>query len=471
MNTSPLPSDPFEPGSEHVAVPHDLAVSGGGIARISGMTVFLDAGLPDEKVLCRITERKPRFARAEVIEVLEPSPHAVPSFCAHGGICGGCAWTTLAYAAQTAWKERQVRETLRRIGKVAFSGESGAEAGAEYLPLIPSPRALGYRNKMEYAFGFDEGAPVLGLRARGSHAVVSIEECALAAVPVKPVLNLVRQWMRASSLEPWDGASGFLRFLVVRCPDHMIDGRQQCLVELITAPGDAAQASAVKALGETLLAGEAGVTGFVHSTRRDRANVAYGDTVVATFGRSTVIEMIGQTRIEAPVQSFLQANTGAAALLYAQIKAYADATAAGTVWDVYCGAGGIALFLAAQGRCVRGVDSVAEAVAFAEKNAAEAPGDVAFVRGDAARVMADPRPVPDLVVTDPPRAGMAADLLASLKRLEAEHMICVSCDAASLARDIAGLAGRYQVLSARAVDVFPNTPHVEVAALLKRCRR
>lgn len=468
-NSEQQPGADIAPGSEHLVTVHDLAVSGGGIARLSGMAVFLDAGLPGETLRCRITERKPRFAKAEALETVTASPDIVPSFCPYGGECGGCAWTNLDYAAQTAWKERQVKETLRRVGKVTFADKGGS--GAKYLPLIPSPKTTRYRNKMEFAFGFDaEGVPALGLRQRNSHSIVPVEECALCAAPVAPILAGVREWLRESALEPWQSGAGFLRFLVIRCPEYASGGKRQCLAEIITSPGDAAKTAAVKALGRVLLAenSETGVTGFVHSTRRGNVNIAHGDRVTTALGATTITEDIGGVRLEAPVQSFLQANTGAAALLYEQTRAFAAETGAKTLWDVYCGVGGIALSLAGEDMIVHGVESVAEAVTFARKNAANLPGDIVFVNGDAARVMADPRPRPDLVITDPPRAGMAPELRDAILRLKPKHLVCVSCDAASLARDVAAFSSIYRMEKARAVDMFPNTPHVEIVALLSR---
>lgn len=453
-------------GSEHTLVPHDLGVSGGGVARLAGMTVFLDGGLPGETARCRITERKARFAKAVVLETLAPSPHAAPSFCRHGGHCGGCAWTTFAYEAELAWKERRVRETLRRIGKVAFRDEGNGE-GATFFPIIPSPRRMRYRNKMEFAFGFSDGGPDVGLRRRNSRAVVPIDDCALSAAPVDGVLAHARSWMRDAGLAPWDGKSGFLRFLVVRCPDYAKDGAKQFLAELITAPGNKAQNNLARVFGETLLASDLGVTGFAHSARAAKSDVAYGERVVARLGETTIHEKIGAVLLEAPVQSFLQANTEAAALLYELVQARAEEIGVKVIWDAYCGAGGLALSLAGAGRTVRGVDNVAEAAAFAAKNAEGLEGDIAFVHGDAARVLADADPAPELVVADPPRAGMSPEFVAALLRRKPGHVAAVSCDAASLARDLAALSPQYRVASVGAVDMFPHTPHVEIVAFLE----
>lgn len=463
----PLQSAPA-PGTVHTLTPHDLAVSGGSIARLEGLAVFLDRGLPGETLRCRITEKKPRFLKAEVLETLSPSPDAVPSFCAFADRCGGCAWTTLAYPAELAWKERHVKEALRRIGKIDFDPPGGG--GPEYLPITPSPRETRYRNKVEFAFGLEDGSPALGLRERNAHTVVSITDCALCALPAGSILARTRSWMRDHELRPFDRKAGYLRFLVVRCPDFTPDGTPRCLVECITAPGSPDQARRVKELGETLLA-EGAATGFIHSVRTASANVAYGEKTVLSLGETTVAEQFGDVMLTSPAASFLQANTGAATLLYNQIRRYAGENRPSVIWDLYCGVGGIALSLAGDGVTVRGIESISEAVRFAKKNATGFPGDIAFIRGDAKTAATSLSPSPDLVVTDPPRAGMTRETTDTLLRLRPPRIVAVSCDAASLARDVAILGSAYALKSARAVDLFPHTPHVEIAALLELSTR
>ncbi len=461
-------------GSVHTLTPHDLAVFGGGVARLDGFTVFLDRGLPGETLRCRVTEVKPRFARAEVLETVIPSPDEVPSFCPHAGRCGGCAWTTLRYEAQLAWKERQVKETLRRIGKVDFTGPDGAE----YLPITPSPRQTGYRNKMEFAFGFENGSPALGLREKNSHGIVSVGECALSFLPLKDILTMTREWMDTNKLLPFDGKEGHLRFLVVRCPEYSPDGTPRCLVELITTPVDRSASEAVEKLARSLME-HSPVTGFLHSIRTVKTNVAYGEKTLLRLGETIVTEKMGTLLLQAPAQAFLQANTGAATLLYGHIRSWANLGDNGgacrenpfVIWDVYCGVGGIGLFLARDNLVLRGIEAVPEAVRFARKNADDPvnglAGDLAFFQVSADADLSRITPNPDLVVTDPPRSGMDAGLKATVLKLRPGRIITVGCDAASLARDVAFLAPAYRVRSARAVDLFPHTPHVELAALLE----
>ncbi|CAK7063806.1 MAG: 23S rRNA (uracil-C(5))-methyltransferase RlmCD [Desulfovibrio sp.] len=448
-----------------ILTPHDLAVTGKSVARLNGMAVFLDKGLPGETVRARITARKKRFAEGVVLETLTPSPDERPSFCAYGGICGGCAWTTLAYEAECAWKERQVMETLRRIGKVTV---------AEYLPFQPSPRPLGYRNKMEFAFGpADDGSPALGLRKRGEHTVVPVEDCPLHAHSLRSILQIARDWLREHALSVWRGNDGFCRFLVVRSPDYAPGGKKHCLVECITAPGTKRETEAVRLLGQALH--DAGATGFAHSVRKSRGNVAYGESLLYTEGETTVTERVGDLTLTAPLQAFLQANTAAATLLYDRVRVYAGPSP-GVVWDLYCGVGGIGLYLANTpilpdfpgGITLRGIETVPEAIRFAEINAKQITGDIAFVHGDAASAFAKLSPRPDLVITDPPRAGMGENLVRLLLREKPRRIISVSCDTASFARDLSLLSEAYAVKTVQAFDLFPKTPHIETVSLLER---
>ena len=453
--------------------PHDLSVDGGSVARHDDMIVFLDAGLPGEQLRARVTRVKARFANAEVVETLTPSPLAVPPYCTYAGVCGGCAWPTLPYDAELAWKEKQVQETFRRLGKVDFEQTA-------YGPILPSPRDLAYRNKVEFAFGStfepadNEDAPVignalLGFKRRASHEIVEVADCPLAAAPAHAILTATRAWALQSHLAAWNGKQGYLRFLVLRRPEYAPEGVAQCLVELITAPSDPPRAAAVKAFAKQLQRECPEVTGFIHSERASLSNVAYGERVRFALGPDTLHEQIGPLVLEASTAAFVQVNTPAAALLYAKVKELAALSGTETVWDLYCGVGGIALFLADAAQAVRGFESETKAVAFAKRNAVQAGGrNVRFASGDVAALLKKEQTAPDLVVTDPPRAGLDSRVTDELLRLAPPRIILVGCDPATMARDAARLAPRYQATRIQSVDLFPHTPHVETVAVLQR---
>lgn len=467
---------PCAPGDLLELAPHDLSPDGGSVAELNGFVVFLDRGLPGEKVRARVRSVKSRFARAEVTEISVPLAQPAPAYCPHLGTCGGCAWPGLDHSLELAWKERQVRELFRRVGRLR-------EADVLFHPAVPSPLTLGYRNKLEFAFARD--CPP-GLRRRDSHSIVPVDDCALARSPVGDILAFARRLPEAcgraapKNAKGSEDAAGFLRRLVVRLPDYAPEGEARCLVELITAPPKACglPRDLVRDFGAALMRDVPKVTGFVHSLRAGRDDVAQGEKILHTLGRATMCEQIGHILLEAPVNAFLQVNTGAAALMYAEVRRLAgpflrpDAT---RLWDLYCGAGGIGLFLAGAQTRVHGFEGSRAAVVWAGRNA-ERNGlrGCSFTAGDIAReteAAAAREGAPDIVVTDPPRAGLSRELCETLLRLRPRAIIAVSCDPASQARDIARLARAYRVREVRPFDFFPHTPHVETVVLLEREER
>ena len=465
-----MSSPPLAPGDVIELTPHDLSLDGGSIARLDSFVIFLDRALPGERVRARLTRLKSSFAKAEVLEILAPAGNAAPLYCPHQGTCGGCAWPGLGYAEELSWKERHVRESFRRIGCL---GKTADKLGK----LIPSPRPLGYRNKLEFAFAPDaDGKVALGLKRRGTHHIIPVNDCALARSSLAAILAFTRRWIRENALSAWDGKKGVLRHLVVRQPDYAPQGTSQCQVELIinSAAHDPIR-GIVDAFGQTLQRAVPEVTSCVLSQRQGRADLAYGEQILLSHGDKNIHERIGHMLLEAPVAAFLQANTPAAALMHAEVRRLAapfmrpEST---RVWDLYCGVGGIGLFLADRVLRVHGFESSREAVACAIRNAARNNlRNCAFTAGDAtvlARRAARIEGAPDLIVTDPPRAGFSSEMTALLLELQAKAIIAVSCDPASQARDIARLAEGYQVRHIQPFDFFPHTPHVENIVLLER---
>ncbi|MDR2695395.1 MAG: 23S rRNA (uracil(1939)-C(5))-methyltransferase RlmD [Deltaproteobacteria bacterium] len=461
----------MQPGELVELSPHDLSLDGGSIARLGALVVFLDRGLPGQTVRARITGRKKAFAMAEVTEILVSAKDGAPPYCPHQGACGGCAWPGLGYAEELLWKERHVRESLRRLGRL------GEAADSLCPPLVPSPRPLGYRNKLEFAFAPDaDGGVILGLKCRGTHRIVPVGDCALARSSVAAILAFTRRWAGENALSAWDGKTGFLRHLVVRQPDYAPQGTPQCQVELIV--NTAAHAGAgdlARAFGPALRQAVPAVSSFVLSQRLRSGDVAYGDRVLLAHGPENIHERIGPLLLEAPPTAFLQANTPTAALMHAEARRLAlpfMRPSSTLVWDLYCGVGGIGLFLANRVLRVHGFEKSPSAVACARRNAARNKlHNCAFTAGDVAvqaRRAALAGDAPDIIITDPPRAGLNQETSALLLTLQAAAIIAVSCDPACQARDLARLAAGYRIRHVQAFDFFPHTPHVESIALLER---
>jgi 23S rRNA (uracil1939-C5)-methyltransferase len=431
---------------------------GRGLARHEGRAVFVAGALPGQQVLATLVRVRERMAEATLDAVLAASPQARPEPCPHHAECGGCPWQALPYARQLEWKTRFVHDALRRIGRIAEPFVP---------PALPSPLEWRYRNKMEFAFGLDDGRNrTVGLRRRASRSIVGVTACLLQSERTMRVLARVRATAcgRAPDV-PW-------RYLVVREP-----AAGGCLIELIAGPHPAA-AREGRRIGSDLLAACPDVDGVVVSERAAALDMAYGERILCALGQSVLEERIGPLRVRLGAGTFFQVNTRATALLYAEIRRLAGpGDRLRRIWDVYCGVGSIGLYLAAARECgtepphITAVDISRQAVELARHNA-RSLGVAASCRQAAAdRILpvllsGKKTPPPDLILLDPPRAGLSPGVVRALLRARPRRIVYVSCDPATLARDAAGLAP-YALTEIRPVDMFPQTPHVECAALFE----
>ena len=470
---------------------HGLSPDGRTVGRSDeGMTIFVRGGLPGQRVRVRLRHVKKRMAEAELLDVLRHAPDERNAPCPHADECGGCPWQRLPYARQLEEKTRIVQDALRRLGRLDLP------EGVIRPALSPGEQAeWGYRNKMEFAFAQDaSGRTTLGLRARSSRTVIPVTQCLLQSPRAMTVLADLRELCEKfrlvaapsgrSGRERAPRRKGFsssvrqndiLRFAVIREPQ---DGG--CLVELITLPSPQ-ESSTVRKLGSALMEKNSGVTGFVHSIRAAESDVAYGEQTVFTLGESRLSETLDlqgrKVTFALDHNSFFQVNSHAAELLYNTAADLAASLFPGATglwgrdcWDIYCGAGGLALTMGPHFSRVFGLESVAQAVELAARNA-EAAGEnteYRFECGDAARLERcfRERGVPDLLVTDPPRAGMDERTVQAILKHRPPRLVLVSCNPATLARDLALLAPLYTIRAVQPVDLFPQTPHVETVASL-----
>ena len=468
---------PFKQGQETELTVSALANKGWAVGRVEGFVVLVDRGIPGQRLRVRIDACKRRHAEATALEVLEPSEHQIDAPCRHFGECGGCLWQDLTYSEQLAWKGRFVSDSLTRLAKVQ---------GVEPAAVVPSPRLFRCRNKMEYAFEGGRfpgqgGDLRLGLRRRGSHQVIDIHDCLLQSEKASALVNEVRRLCSLSGAPAYDPRSraGLWRYLVVRESERT----GQRLVHFITAPAGA-QGPAVRAVAEGILTAFPETHTVVHSERRGPVAVARGERVCWVLGGESggdsaggfMEEELGGLRFRVSAEAFFQPNTGAAEQLYAIVAECAGLSSNETVWDLYCGCGGISLYLAAHaphaaesGVKVIGIDSSRPAIRDAEANARKnSIEDCTFLAGDVAKVLGGLQEQPDVVVLDPPRAGMRPEVVRVLLDVASRRIVYVSCNPATQARDLAALLPGYAVEAARPVDQFPHTPHVENVVLLKR---
>jgi 23S rRNA (uracil1939-C5)-methyltransferase len=435
-----------------------LAYGGNGVARLNGFVVFVRRGLPGDTVLARVTKVKRSHAEATALEVVHAGAPRVEAPCAHYPACGGCRFQDLAYEAQLEAKARQVADALGRIGKLS---------GFELEPATPAESLFHYRNKLEYSFTTTPAGVGLGFHKAGRwDEVLDIDRCWLTTDLGNAIRHAVRQWARDEGLAAYDQEmqQGYLRHLVVR------EGRNtgQALVVLVTAPGELQEESFVDALRP--FPEVRSIHWAVNDTPAEVTNLPSR----LLSGEEAIEEEVLGLRFRIRPNAFFQTNTAMCARLYELAGEYAALTGDETVYDLYCGTGTIGLSLARSALTVWGIEASEESVACAVENA-ELNGlaNVAFFAGDVAAdvdELRDRAGTPDVVVVDPPRAGLAGKALAAVGGLGAPRLVYVSCNPTTLAGNARTLAEEfgYRLERVRPVDMFPHTPHVESVALFVR---
>jgi 23S rRNA (uracil1939-C5)-methyltransferase len=437
-----------------------LAYGGNGVARLGGFVVFVRRGLPGDRVRARVTKVKRSHAEALATEVLRPGPQRVEAPCAHFPACGGCRFQDLAYEAQLAQKQMQVRDAFQRLAGIA---EPPLE---EIVPC--GPEIFHYRNKLEYSFTATPSGPALGFHRAGRwDEVLAVERCWLTDALGNGIRDAVRDWAREEGLEAYsqEDGSGYLRHLVVR------EGRNtgQALVQLVTASGEKFERGYLV----DVLRRFPEVRSIQWSVNDTPAEVTNLPSEVL-WGDEWIEEELCGLRFRVRPNAFLQTNTWMAERLYALAREAAQLSGGETVWDLYCGIGTIGLSLAKDALTVWGIEVSEESVACALENAElNAIANAAFFAGNVGQVveeLVERSGPPDVVVVDPPRAGLAGKALRRLGRIGAPRLVYVSCNPATLAGDVKALREEhgYELLRATPVDMFPHTPHVECVALLER---
>ena len=422
-----------------------LAFGGRGVARTGGYVVFVAGALPGDRVRAEVTKAKRRFAEARTVELLRPAADRIADRCIHGGEpCPGAPWQGLPYERQLIHKREQVDEALRRIGGLD---------NFELEEIAPALEEWRYRNKLEYSFGQRNDETILGFHERGRwDLIVPVEDCLLASERGNAARNDVLEWARRESIPAYDrrGRTGVLRNLAVR------EGRRtgQIQTRLVTAP---ARFPKPPVDLHTVIAGDSGGTG--------------GPTGV--LGEEHLCEELCGLRLEMSHDAFFQTNTEMAERLYAVAAEYAGLSGGERVFDLYCGIGTIGLTMAGRAGEVWGLEIVPDAIADAERNAER--NGIANVRFRTASARTGLRPLleeagkPDVVVLDPPRAGLSQKIVRRVLECEAKRIVYVSCNPTTLAPNAAQMVeAGYRLRRVKPVDMFPQTPHIECVALLEK---
>ncbi|HET7485666.1 MAG TPA: 23S rRNA (uracil(1939)-C(5))-methyltransferase RlmD [Solirubrobacterales bacterium] len=422
-----------------------LAFGGRGVARADGMVVFVSGALPGDRVRAEITKAKKRFAEARTVELLRPGADRIADACVHEGEpCPGAPWQGLSCERQLSQKRDQVGEALRRIGGLD---------GFELEEIEPALEQWRYRNKLEYSFGGRDGEATLGFHARGRwDLVIDVDDCLLASERGNAARNAVRDWARLESVAAYDPKTreGILRNLVVR--EGWRTGQIQ--TRLVTS---AARFPKPPVDLHTAIEGDSGGT----------------DGPTGVLGEERLREELSGLRLEMSHGAFFQTNTEMAERLYAIAAEYAGLSGSERVFDLYCGIGTIGLTMAKRAGEVWGLEIVAEAIADAEQNAeANKIENAHFIAGSArtgVRPLIEKAGKPDVVVIDPPRAGLSQKIVRRVLECEAKKIVYVSCNPTTLAPNAAQMVeAGYTLKRVKPVDMFPQTPHIECVALLEK---
>lgn len=450
------------------------ANEGKAIGKYEGKVVFVNGAMPGDVVDVRVFYNKKDFAEGRIVNFIRRSDRRIEPRCKHFNYCGGCKWQHVPYEEQLAFKEQSIKESFRRIGKVEF---------AEWLPIIGSANEFFYRNKLEFSFASKswlpsevltdvhlQNQPALGYHIQGFwDKVLPIDECHLQPEPSESIRRNVYRYALEKQLRFYDlrEKKGLLRNLMIRV---MRSG--EVLVLLVFGENDKEAISEMMNFMSSPTFPDITSLNYVINTKKN--DTIHDLTVVCHKGAETVTEYLGSLKFRVSPQSFFQTNTSQAEALYQVIERFADLKGTEVVYDLYTGTGSIALFLASHCKTIIGIEYVRQAIDDAKVNASiNGIGNANFFTADIADAINDEIFInkigkPDVVITDPPRAGMHPDVVASLLKLCPQKIVYVSCNPATQARDVELLSEKYHPEKSCPVDMFPHTHHLENVVLLTR---
>ena len=449
----------------------DYAAEGKALVRHEGKVVFVSGAIPGDRVNIRLSKNKKDWAEGKAVDILEPSPDRLEPFCKHFGTCGGCKWQMLPYEKQLAFKQQEAIQNLVRIGKIELP---------EVLPIVGSADTIHYRNKLEFTFSNKRYLTNAELNnenisaqqnALGYHApgifdkVIDIDECFLMDDVNNRIRNTVREIAVENNFSYYNikEHTGWLRNIIIRycstgelmvniCINHEDEPNRLILLN-------------------SLLSKVPEISTLLYTINPKWNDSIYDLEPIVYHGKGYAIEKLEDFEFIISPKSFFQTNTRQAEKLYSITRAFAGLTGTETVYDLYCGTGSIGIFLSKQAKKIIGVEVIEDAIEDARKNAAlNNIQHATFIAGDVIKICNDEffeqHGRPDVIITDPPRAGMHEKLVIKLLEMAAPKIVYVSCNTATQARDLSLLSEKYKVMKVQPVDMFPHTHHIESVVLL-----
>ena len=447
----------------------DIGVSGEGIGHVDGYTLFIKDAVIGDVVEAKVMKAKKNYGYARLMKVITPSEYRVEPKCAFARRCGGCQIQEMSYDRQLVFKDQKIRGNLERIG-----GFTKDQIDTVMQPVVGMEHPFGYRNKAQFPFGTDkEGNPITGFYAGRTHDIIANTDCALGVEQNKEILEIILQYMRENKIKSYDEKTGkgLIRHALIRYGFKT----KEIMVCLVI---NGKKLPKAERLIEKLIQIE-GMTSITISPNTRRDNVIMGDSYEILWGQGYITDYIGNVKYQISPLSFYQVNPVQTEKLYGLALEYADLKGDETVWDLYCGIGTISLFLAQKAKQVYGVEIVPQAIDDAKENAKiNAIDNAEFFVGKAEEVLPEyyaeyerehngETARADVIVVDPPRKGCDETLLETIVKMQPEKVVYVSCDSATLARDLKYLcANGYEIKMCRGVDQFPQTVHVETVVKL-----
>lgn len=449
----------------------DIGVSGEGIGHVDGYTLFIKDAVIGDVVEAKVMKAKKNYGYARLMKVITPSEYRVEPKCVFARRCGGCQIQEMSYDRQLVFKDQKIRGNLERIG-----GFTKDQIDTVMQPVVGMEHPFGYRNKAQFPFGTDkEGNPITGFYAGRTHDIIANTDCALGVEQNKEILEIILQYMRENKIKSYDEKTGkgLIRHALIRYGFKT----KEIMVCLVI---NGKKLPKAERLIEKLIQIE-GMTSITISPNTRRDNVIMGDSYEILWGQGYITDYIGNVKYQISPLSFYQVNPVQTEKLYGLALEYADLKGDETVWDLYCGIGTISLFLAQKAKQVYGVEIVPQAIDDAKENAKiNAIDNAEFFVGKAEEVLPEyyaeyerehngETAHADVIVVDPPRKGCDETLLETIVKMQPEKVVYVSCDSATLARDLKYLcANGYEIKMCRGVDQFPQSVHVETVVLLSK---
>lgn len=446
----------------------NLAFGGEGIARIDGFVIFVKGAIPGDRIMARVLKKRRGYANAVIVEILDPSPDRIESPCPYHGYCGGCNYQHLNYNCQVKYKREHVLDSINRIG---------ALEGVPVHDVISSEEIYGYRNKMEFSFSdkqwvlpeeFDKETVsdnfALGLHVTGTfYKVIDIDVCLLQNSTGNLILKDIKEYVKKSKIPVYNLKSheGFWRFLTLRYSKAF----DQWMVNIITSKNGL---DIIKPLADELHDKYSNIKTVVNNISQKKAATAVGEEEVVITGEGYINEMIGPYTFKVSANSFFQTNTSGAEKLYNKVLEYAELNGTEKVLDLFCGTGTIPIYLSESANEILGMEISESAVSDANLNCrVNNVSNCKFILGDIRETIEGIFYKPDLLIVDPPRTGIHKDILKRIMEMGVEKMVYVSCNPATLARDLNEMSDKYEVMEIQPVDMFPHTYHVEAVAKIR----